>query len=295
MKGRLSEPATASAARSRRSCVVSIVALHLIITASFLLHRPDQPRAVVRPRPRPARRGRAVARRRARVGTAAAVRRHRARLSAARHRRSCRRRHRAVRRSPTSFTRTACSGASAHDYRDRSSSRPATMPAGSRIGCRTAADDFGQRPAGDRPTAAVSRRPLDDDAAVCRHQRDVAGPVGGARADRAAVVLREGRREFQPQRRRGAAARTRAGGNPLGRARAQPHARAHHRPDRRPHQNAGRDQPRSAHADHADAPALRIHRGRDPSQPHARAISTRCARCWNRCCRSCATAAGSRP
>ena len=35
-------------------------------------------------------------------------------------------------------------------------------------------------------------------------------------------------------------------------------------PDRRPHQDAGRDQPRSAHADHADAAALRIHRGRRP-------------------------------
>ena len=75
---------------------------------------------------------------------------------------------------------------------------------------------------------------------------------------------------------------------------AQPHARAHHRPDRRPHQDAGRDQPRSAHADHADAAALRIHRGRGPSPPHARAISTRCGRCWNRCCPSCATTAGSK-
>jgi hypothetical protein len=52
-----------------------------------------------------------------------------------------------------------------------------------------------------------------------------------------------------------------AGGNPLGRARAQSHAGAHHRPDRRPHQNARRDQPRSAHADYKNASSLRIHRG----------------------------------
>ena len=75
---------------------------------------------------------------------------------------------------------------------------------------------------------------------------------------------------FQPQRRRRPAARTRAGRNPFGGEGAEPDARAHHRPDRRPHQDAGRDQPRSAHADHADAAALGIHRGRNPSQPHAR-------------------------
>ena len=73
--------------------------------------------AVVRSRPRPACHGRAVARRSARLGTAAAVRRHRARLSAARYRNpaagpsACGGRCRRLR------TRTACSGASAIDYR----------------------------------------------------------------------------------------------------------------------------------------------------------------------------------
>jgi hypothetical protein len=59
----------------------------------------------------------------------------------------------------------------------------------------------------------------------------------------------------------------RPGRNSFGGEGVQPHARADHRPDRRPHQNAGRHQPRSAHPDHPNAAALRIHRGRRPSQP----------------------------
>ena len=44
-------------------------------------------------------------------------------------------------------------------------------------------------------------------------------------------------------------------------AKAPPHAGADHRADRGPHQNARRHQPRSAHPDHADAAALGVHRG----------------------------------
>jgi hypothetical protein len=65
----------------------------------------------------------------------------------------------------------------------------------------------------------------------------------------------------------GAAARTRPRRNSVGGQGAQPDAGAHHDPDRRPHQDAGRDQPRPAHADHPDAPARRIHRGRRAPQP----------------------------
>ena len=247
--------------------VVSIVALHLIITASFLLHRPDQPE------PSSDRGHGQLAAAVQLLGAAPASERPRLSADIARAFPQL-----GIEilpagtnafggRCPTGSTRTACSGASAMIIASSSLRTTAKPQARHRLAGRH--DDFGQHPAGPA-AAAVSRRALDDDAAVCRHQRHVAGPVGGAGVDRATVVLRKGRREFQPQRRRGAAARTRAGGNPLGRARAQPHARAHHRPDRRPHQNARRDQPRSAHADHKNAPALRIHRGRDPSQPHAR-------------------------
>jgi CheY-like chemotaxis protein len=53
-----------------------------------------------------------------------------------------------------------------------------------------------------------------------------------ARADGAAVVVGNSRRKFQPQRRRGPAARTRAGGNSLPGKDTEPDAGAHHRPNR---------------------------------------------------------------
>ncbi|MFK4384894.1 hypothetical protein ACVWYQ_006938 [Bradyrhizobium sp. USDA 3397] len=61
----------------------------------------------------------------------------------------------------------------------------------------------------------------------------------------------------------------RPGGDPRGGARAQPHARADRAVDVGPHADAGRHQPRFAHADHAAAPARRVHRGREQPQAHA--------------------------
>ena len=55
---------------------------------------------------------------------------------------------------------------------------------------------------------SVLGRPVDDDTAVRGHQRHPAQPVGGARLDRAAVFLRQGRRGIQPRRHRRAACRS---------------------------------------------------------------------------------------
>ena len=146
---------------------------------------------------------------------AAAVRRYRARLSAARHRNPAAGANRLRRAKPDGFNPHGLQRRLGHDYRifqlangGETRKLGIGLPDGTMISANVLPD---------RPAAAVSGRPLDDDAAVCRHQRHPARPVGGARVDRATVVLRQGRREFQPQRRRGAASRTRAGGNPLGR------------------------------------------------------------------------------
>ncbi len=178
--------------------VASIVALHLIITAS-LSDPPAGPAGPVRSTAATASSPRQsqLARRGAGVRAAAAVRRHRARLSATRHREPRRRARARGRRTgrpgparPASPSRQRLpdlrAGAGRRHPQDRH------RAAGRR-------DDCPPTHAGPAATPPFWGGPVDDDAAVRRHQRHAARPVGRPRPDRAAVVLRQGRRKFQPR------------------------------------------------------------------------------------------------
>ena len=146
---------------------------------------------------------------------AAADGRHRARLSAARASKACR-------RAPSPASERAgqpdlhgLHRRLGNDYRVFPLARGRRRTAGRHRAARRR-DDLGKVPAGPRPPPFWGG-PWMMTLMFAVDQRHPARPVGGARLDRAAVVLRQGRREFQPQRRRRAAARTRPGGNPLGR------------------------------------------------------------------------------
>ena len=117
--------------------VASIVALHLIITASFLIHRPDQPdpsfdRGHAQLAAAAQLLGAAPASERPRL-----IGRYRARLSAARHRKHLppgRRLRPANRTAPTCTACIAASAAAIASLR----CRPTATPAGSASRCRTA-------------------------------------------------------------------------------------------------------------------------------------------------------------
>ena len=170
--------------------------------------------AVVRPRPRPACHSRAVARRSARVGTAAAV----SPTSRAPFRSSASRSSPAgpmpAAGDPDGFNPHGLQRRLGHDYRifqlasdGETRKLGIGLPDGTMISANVLPD---------RPRPPFLGGPWMMTLLFAVISVTLARPVGGARADRAAVVLRQGRREFQPERRRRAAARTRAGGNPLG-------------------------------------------------------------------------------
>ena len=189
--------------------VASIVAIHLIITATFLLHRPDQLDPSDRPRPQPAcRRRRSCSAPRRRAERPRLFADYRAGISATCDCRACptdRSPRRAIlRQIPSCAACVATSAAATGSFRS------ATTPTSTRSAscCRTArcisaklSRDQRQRPFWSGPWMI--------DVAVRRDQRQPARPVGRAGLDRAAVGLRQGRRELQPERRRRAAAGTR--------------------------------------------------------------------------------------
>ena len=206
--------------------VVSIVAIHLILTAIFLIHRPDQPirRSTAA---RPACRCGPAARRHPRGRPDAAVRRHRAGVSASRHRKPAlgsvpRQLNRRARTCAACIAASAAATGSFRSGQGEDAHKVGiVLPDGAMVSAKML-PGLRQRPfwCGTWMMtllfAVVSVTLL--------------GPVGGAGADRAVVVVCQGRRKLQPERRRRTVAGTRPGGNPLGGEGAQPHARAHHRP-----------------------------------------------------------------
>src|ERR1700737_1989352 len=163
-------------------------------------------RSAHRPRTQSARSSSPASRRGARGRTATAFRRHRAGISAT------------GRRKPSAGLRSR-GGRTGWPQPAQSASPPRQQlpdlfaptwrrhPQG-RYRAAGRRDDFRKAPAG-RAATSVLDWSVDRDIAVCRHQRHVAWPVGGAGLDGAAVVVRKGRRKLQPQRRRSAASRTR--------------------------------------------------------------------------------------
>ena len=181
--------------------VASIVAIHLILTATFLIHRPDQLDPSVD-------RGTASLPRRPRCSAHAAPT-ERPRLLAD-----------IARAFPQARHRKPAPGAAAASGTTRSeprTARPASPP-------RQPATNLSARATNDDPHkvgialpdgAMISAKLLPNQrprpfwsgpwmmtVLFAVDQRQPAQPVGGARPDRAAVVLRQGRGEFQPERHR---------------------------------------------------------------------------------------------
>jgi hypothetical protein len=243
--------------------VASVVALHLIITASFLIHRPDQPDP-------------STDRRHGQLATAAQL------LGSA----PASERARLIGDIAHAFPQLGIAELAADRAPVASDISGPDLHALRRLGPHYQL--FALPPAGERPPNEGEIRRigirLPDGAMIAanllpdQHSRPFWGPwmitalfavisvtLLGLWAARALTApLSSFAKAAETFSLNGAAAGARTVGDPLGCESAQPDARAHHCPDRRPHH-----QPRSAHADHADAAARRIHRGRDQSPAHA--------------------------
>ena len=272
--------------------VASIVAMHLILTTTFLIHRPDQPDP-------PIDRGHDQLAAAAQLlgaapaaGAAAAARRYRAGISATRDRKPAAGAvpPRAIPDGPNCAVCVAASAAATGSFRcarGRRHQQGRHRAAGRR-------DDFRQIAAGQRP------RPFWGGPWMMTLMFAVISvTLLGLWAARALTApLSSFAKAAEDFSLNGAAAPLPERGPEEIRSVAKALNRMRERitgPDRRPHQDAGRHQPRPAHADHPDAAARRIHRGRGASQPHAARSRPDALDAGSRALASCATTASSNP